>query len=355
MFAQDKINDGRQMELDIAKGLAILFMINIHVLWLFTDFAIYESAFAALVYFMGGPPAAPVFMVAMGVGVVYSRRDNWQYFFRRGLLIMVIGYLLNLFRFLIPFLIALEFNLIHPGEIEASFEYSNLLMIFMEVDILQFAGLSLLFIALLKKIKLPVVVYPLVAIVFAMLNFFVRDIQVSNTFFNSLLGLFWGSGLNSSFPFFIWIFYPLLGVFFGSFLIRCKSKNKLYLLTAVISLLILFLSAPRAVYLLSDDIFKYYHHDIFGNFMITGFVFFWLSLLYFVGKIIPGIIKNGLKYMSRKITHFYIIHWLLIGWGLLVVGFNSLMVWPSVVAMVSVLIITAVLTYYFNQKYNMKI
>ena len=354
MLATKRVNTGRQPELDLIKGLAILFMINIHVLWLFTDLELYETIFAALVYFMGGLPAAPVFMFAMGVGVVYSRRDNWKYFLKRGLIILLLGYLLNLLRFVIPFALGLELNVMKPAAIEASFEYSSLLMLFMEIDILQFAGLSLIFIALLKKIKLSIFFYPLLMLL-PLLNYIVQDIQLENVFLNSLLGLFWGSGLNSTFPFLIWIFYPLLGILFGSILICVKNKNTLYLITGILGLLVLILVAPRASYLLSPDVYNYYHHGIFGNLTIGAFILFWLAIFYFAGKIIPNIIRERLSFWSRKITHMYLIHWLLIGWSLLLTGLNNFTIQQTIITMVIMIIVTDRLTYLFNQYYDLKI
>ena len=60
VFSKDEVNTGRQVELDIAKGFAILFMIWVHTAETFStgtglDYKIVEN-------FLGGPFAAPVFM-----------------------------------------------------------------------------------------------------------------------------------------------------------------------------------------------------------------------------------------------------------------------------------------------------
>ena len=70
VFSKDEVNTGRQIELDIAKGFAILFMIWVHTAETF-------SAGTGLGYeivdnFLGGPFAAPVFMVCMGIGMRYG-------------------------------------------------------------------------------------------------------------------------------------------------------------------------------------------------------------------------------------------------------------------------------------------
>lgn len=76
---KDRVNTGRQPELDVAKVAAILYMVVIHVYeemsvvnyWVRPD-----SLFRTVLEFLGGPLAAPVFMFAMGVGMVYTRHRS---------------------------------------------------------------------------------------------------------------------------------------------------------------------------------------------------------------------------------------------------------------------------------------
>jgi len=63
-----KNNTGRQTELDIAKGLAIAFMIFDHVLECYASTQLENTVFADVIYFLACVPAEPVFMFLMGVG-----------------------------------------------------------------------------------------------------------------------------------------------------------------------------------------------------------------------------------------------------------------------------------------------
>ena len=65
----------RQYYLDYAKCSAILFMITVHVLWKFgCDF---EAPLGYTINsFFGGFMAAPVFMVAMGMGFAFTKTVN---------------------------------------------------------------------------------------------------------------------------------------------------------------------------------------------------------------------------------------------------------------------------------------
>ena len=66
---RERINTGRQGELDVAKALAIPYMVIIHV---YEELSVVDcgvrpdSLFRGVLEFLGGPLATPVFMFAMG-------------------------------------------------------------------------------------------------------------------------------------------------------------------------------------------------------------------------------------------------------------------------------------------------
>ena len=350
MISKEKINANRQIELDIAKGLAVLFMLNVHVLWDLSAPEVKKTILGNLIHFFGGVPAAPVFMFAMGIGIVYSRREIYSCFLKRGFILIIIGYLLNAFRGFIPLFLGLELNLIDAESIK----YGSLLMNLLETDILQFAGLSLLVIAFIKKMKISILGYFILALFFTIIHFFVSDISANNVIINSILGLFWGSGNNSYFPLLSWIFYPLSGVLFGYFLIRCKNKNKFYLYILLLSFVIFGNTALISGYIdlgFADE-YNYYHHDVRGNLYLTSMVMIWISFLYYIKKLIPQVIINKLIFWSRNITKFYIIHWIIIGWSILVLGHNHLTFWQSILFMLGLIIITDRLTKYIAENFN---
>ena len=105
LFSDERVNTGRQMELDIAKGLSIIFMVFINFLILVGDFNhsisfIYNIVFADV---LGGPCPAPIFMFCMGVGIVYSRHSQWDTMIKRGCILYLTGILVNLFEYVLPF------------------------------------------------------------------------------------------------------------------------------------------------------------------------------------------------------------------------------------------------------------
>ena len=82
------MNKGRQFEVDCIKFFAIFFMICIHI---YEQLGRYDykhllptGFFRNAIEFLGGPMAAPVFMFAMGMGMVYTRHNSSEEFIKRG-------------------------------------------------------------------------------------------------------------------------------------------------------------------------------------------------------------------------------------------------------------------------------
>lgn len=326
MFAKEKINGGRQLELDVVRGFAVLFMILIHAQLYFATEKVINSWFGRVIDFLGMIPSAPMFMFLLGVGINYTRKNNPKIFYKRGLMLLAGGYVLNFLRGFLPSLIN---YLIYK---DVSYYYGGVAQL-MYVDILQFAGLAMILFGILKRVKANYIVVTLCAIGFSLLNIFMSDIIVENFWLTSLTGLFWGSSDYSYFPFLTWIFYPLAGYLFGSILIRCTDKKRFYKVIAIASALFFFggtyifnvvIGLPNGM--LTD--IGYYHHIITDNITFTAFVILEISLVSFITPFIPEGIKKPIISWSKNVTPIYFIHWILIGWIALFLGGNSLSIIP---------------------------
>lgn len=76
----------------------------------------------------------------------------------------------------------------------------------------------------------------------------------------------------------------------------------------------------------------------------------WISFLFFVKGAFPKAAVDRLLFWSRELNHIYIIHWVIIGWSALFIGYNRLMYWQSALAMASVLFATdRIATFYAGQ------
>jgi uncharacterized membrane protein len=312
MLAGEAVNKGRQIELDIARALAVLFMVLVHVQMSFSNENLIDSNLGFLIDFMGGIPAAPMFMFLMGVGFFYTSKNNYQTFIKRGVSIFTLGYLLNYMRDSLPELV----DYITYGE-KASLTYA--IEGFIDVDILQFAGLAMVFWGIIKVLRLKNGTIAFLGVLFPILNLFLVEKQVDNYIGQATSGLIWGSSEFSEFPFLTWIFYPILGYFFAQVLIRVQDKRVFYKKLLIISLPSVIVTALFFFYLLGQDLglkseLAYYHHNIFANIVYGLFCISWISLLFFLAKYIPGTLMTLLKRWSKNVTEIYFIHWVIIGW-----------------------------------------
>lgn len=332
-------NSGRQVELDIARGLAVFFMIAVHVLEVLADITVVDSWFGLVVGFLGGPPAAPVFMVLLGVGIVYGTQTTPRILAVRGLTILGLGYLLNALRGGVPALIA-----VGAGELALQ----SVLIEILSVDIFQFAGLAFLFFAVWRRMGVAdnrmIIAICLVIAVNAIVLQRVGGSSDWSLAAKGISGLFWGSSTISYFPFLSWIIYPMFGYLFGTVLIRTTDKRRLYRITGLTGLAVCIGGVVIGAGVLGIDIgqiddYSYYHHGVAGTVTFTGFVMAWLSVIFRIGRRSRGIVKKTLTRWSRNVSSIYFIHWVLIGWSTVLIGEGSLGPWAMLIV---ILILTAV-------------
>lgn len=88
----------RQLTFDVAKGLAVLLMIMIHVLDFYGLDEVRFSTFGNTIKFALGWPAASMFVFIMGVFVGFSTSSTPREEIKRALSLFALGYILNLLR-----------------------------------------------------------------------------------------------------------------------------------------------------------------------------------------------------------------------------------------------------------------
>lgn len=303
-ISQDKPNRTRQAELDFAKCIALFLMTACHCgMYLLNE----ETAVTLFFELLGGEFAAPVFMVCMGIGTVFSKNNQPRQLIDRGVRILLAGYLLNIIRGVIPELI-LSF-------IDESKSLFGISMCFFVVDILQFAGLALIMLGLFKKWKVEPVYQFMLALLMAGLGDILAEISTGNDLLDAVCALIWGTNKLSLFPLLNWFIYPAAGVLFGEVLMHCSDKTKLYKRLLPIGLL----GVAMSYYLLFTDP-HYYSHD---NYYVMGIknVIFGLCypmLLFSVCHFIT--LKNKLgesrfvAYSSKNLNAIYCISWVVLLW-----------------------------------------
>lgn len=184
-------NSKRQPELDLAKGFAILFMVWVHI---FEELSLKtEDILVTFVEVLGGPFAAPVFMVCMRIGVVYSRHNTAKDLLRRGLHLLMVGFVLNIARFVIPDILLYV--------ITGKTSYLADTFSLFSVDILQFAGVAHLFLALIKKLNIKAFPAFCISALLSIIGMALCDISSGSYAIDQFLGYIWGTDSESYFSF----------------------------------------------------------------------------------------------------------------------------------------------------------
>jgi uncharacterized membrane protein len=304
-------------------------MIWVHVLITYSTGEVQKSTFGGIVGFLGSPPAAPVFMTLMGVSFYYTRSIEMLPVVKRGLYIIASGYVLNFFRGVLPVFMAERYFPSAAARIPAAVaDYSDA---FLEIDILQFAGLALIAMAILRRIDVNKYVLLLLAVVVAGASPMLWGVSVHNPLANHFLDLFWGHkpsteaciGNLVSFPFFPWFTYPLVGMFFGDMMTKSNNLSKTFRYIGVTGLTCLiaggFIVSSNFSYHIND----YYHARPGFTLLSVGIVLSWLYVCrLLVEKIKPNPVFEVLFEWSKNTTSIYMIQWVLIMVGAdLLLGF----------------------------------
>ncbi len=307
-FSAEKVNTGRQGELDIVKGLAIIFMIWCHV---YRELGADTTSFGGMMVdsILGGPFAAPMFMISMGVGICYSRKNTPEQFFKRGGLLLLLGYGLNVARFVIPQIVV---SLILGSQVFTE----ELLSDFMQVDILQFAGCAFILIGLAKKFKFPGYILPTLAIFMSVAGVLLKDKGTGVLLADLILSLFWKTQSSAYFTLFHWFIFPVAGMFLGELLLRCKDKKKMYKCLIPICLPIGLAAEGVALLFgisLLDTFTEYFYMTLIDAVFLICLFICWSGLHYLLHEKFSNVSILLMQRMSRDINSIFCIHWVILG------------------------------------------
>jgi len=318
VFSHEPCNPGRQTEFDIGKALPILCLPFIHcIIECCTKEQLLHGVPYAFDMIIGGPMAAPMFMFCMGATIHYSLRHSAGEMAKRGLKLLLIGFLLNVCRFIIPYMIGYGVT----GDAERFltplpyFVFGN--------DVLQFAGLAMLCIALMMKLKTPKWTMLVIALAMSVTGSLFRSVDLGNNVLNVIFGWFIGTEdstgqvtIVSYFPLLNWLIVPVCGYCFGWLLQRVKDKTRFYLSFSPVLL------ALAIAYLIIGDHFEigmfaegenaYYHmltYDVAASLALTlGALGVYCAISY----VLPKKINAFFTFVSRNITAFFCIHWVFV-------------------------------------------
>ena len=316
IFSSEPVNISRQWELDLARAVIIFCLAIIHVtIECTTDEGLCSGIPYLFDTIIGGPFSAPMYMFVMGVGMCYTKRNSPKDHFIRGAKIFAIGYILNICRFLIPYSIGYFIT----GDYEVYIE--PLLYKVLCNDILTFAGLAMMIMALFVKLKLSNAWMLIITTVMCVLGTLLNGVDVvsplGNIFLGYLIGTEDAAGMVlSDFPILNWLIFPVFGYVFGSVLKHVKDKKLFYLTFSLPALIVAIVYFALGIYfgtgMFGEGQNCYYHMifpDVIASLCLTlGMV----GVYYFIVKILPGKTFYFAWSISENITPIYFIHWVLV-------------------------------------------
>ena len=331
-------SEGRIRAFDLAGGLAVLFMLLIHVLGHYGNAATWSTPIGLVITFLGGPLAAPVFMVLMGASLAFSTRSSSGAIARRGLWLLTLAYTLNVLRGYLPASLGLATGVVTADGIEP---YSPDILLAL-VDIHQLAGVSLLAIAALPVVRAR----PVIAVGLAVGCSVVAPLLWGWTSgigpLDAVLQVVWGGEWYVFFPVFPWIAYPLAGLAYGTLLVRSTDRRAFVRHTGVVGAAIGV--AGLVALLLLDPVASvedYWRQTAPTTTAIIGLGLAWLAACDVVITRLPENRATVVVFgWSARVTSMYCIHWILIAWGVGLVGHRQLDLAALLVAMGLIVVLT---------------
>jgi len=323
---------------DLARGLAVLFMIGVHVLFHWGAPDTWTTPIGQAIGFLGGPTAAPVFMFLMGASLAFSSRSSFGSLVVRGLWLVWLGYLLNVLRGVIPAYLGLSTGVVTAEEI-APFTLPWLLT---TVDVHHMAGLSLVAIAFLWLVVKPGWTWLVLAAAIVLAAPLVRGFTFGTPILDGPLTPVLSDAPNVYYAVLPWIAYPLAGGVFGSIMARATDRTRVFRLGALLGLglcaaaVALFIASPPTF-----DIDTYWDEPPAFFIGILGLVLLWLAACDFVVRHVPANRAFTFLYgWSGAVIAIYFTHWLVVGWGVGITGFRSLGLEATLLGIVAAVIAT---------------
>lgn len=312
MDIKDISQNTREYNLDLLKAFAIIFMVICHPMLCLGEYI--EGHENNFWYFFGDVilgdyfVGAHGFMLAMGVGIVFSRNNTPQKIILRGIKIYFLAYVFNFFRYGIY-----SIGYYFWGGI--LLEEAIYAIIFQ--DILQFAGIALITTGIFKALKLNEKHIFLIALMLSTITTFIPNIDMKSTILNALISTFvYTTKEDTYFCFFNWYIFVATGILFGKTLKKIKNKHSFYVnlfkIFFPLMFLYILLSFKYGAHFLTRDTFYY----VASPLEALGFLsidFSLLSIFYFLLEKFDVSKFKIFIGMSKNLTKIYIIHWLILG------------------------------------------
>ena len=324
---------------DLAAGLAVFFMILVHILWHWGEPSTWTTPIGEAISFAAGPTAAPVFVFLMGASLGATKRTSFRSLAARGLWLVFLGYVLNFLRGVIPAALGLASGVITADQVAPY----TLWWLGTTVDLHHMVGFSLVAIAALRTKVEPGWIWLALAGLLILIAPIARAVAVGSPILDAPLTPFVGSAPNVYYAVVPWLAYPLAGAVFGRLITQAADRTAVFRRGAMIGmgligvgLGLIYLQRP------GFDVYTYWRQPLSFAVAIFGVILVWLALCDAVTR--RPRIDRRLRVVygwSDRVIAMYFSHWIIVGWGVGLVGFRALGLGPVLVAMAAAVVLTS--------------
>jgi len=319
------VKSNRILAIDLARGISVLMVIIVHTLWIYGDIATQsETWLGEVIHFIG--KGTPMFLIAMGVSFILSRNQSVFLSIRRAFYILAIGYLMNFLKFVLPVLVGtVPDNFISAYGWTRPVTLDNMIYMLGTGDILQLAGVSLLFMGLINKLSKNKYVPLIIAFCIALLTKEINGFGLEIAGVDYVLDLLWGAEWNVYFAVFPWFSFILIGMFFGMwYKEKNRSANYLFSRMFIAGIALMIIGGGLCYYNFEYHFGDYFHLGPGGTLYLAGFnlVLLWIAQL-LVTRIKENNVFRFFYYCSKRVTTLYFIQWILICWGMGALGYQQ--------------------------------
>jgi uncharacterized membrane protein len=327
---------------DLAAGLAVFFMILVHVLWHWGAPDTWTTPIGEAISYAAGPTATPVFMFLIGASLGAAGRSSAGTLAARGIWLFALGYLLNLLRGVIPYTLGTATGVISAEQVAPYTPW----WLGTTVDLHHAVGLSLMVIAALRTRAQPGWLWLALAGVLVLLAPWLRTVTFGSPLLDAPLTPFLGSAPNVYYAIVPWLAYPLAGAVFGSLIAGSSDRTALFRRGAVVGTALLVIGcALIAVQRPTFDVYTYWRQPASFAVAIMGIVLVWLALCDLATRRRRMDRWFGFFYSwSDRVIAIYFTHWIIVGWGVGLVGFRALALGPVLLAMAGAVVATSYLS-----------